>query len=528
MVVGTATATCGLRTSAATVDVVHSNAGAHVHRGRDDAASHDGALFSVEPGGPQQAFAFSLSQPVKGHQRPRMAPPRPRRTGLRELVHLAVAIGYNLFPWQQEASRYLTATTTDGYLLYREVAVIVARQNGKTTLLVPLIVARLLAGKRIMHTAQNRELPREVFGLVADIFVKQYPSLLRSRPRFANGQEEIRLINGGHYRIVAPTRGGARGPSNDLVIIDELREMTTLEFIAAAKPTLVASSDAQIVYLSNAGTNESVVLNALRTRAKTDTNLAYLEWSAAPNRDADDRAGWREANPAIGFMPGILGNLESEYTANVLGGTLAIFETEHLCRWAASLRATAFRRSVWEGTRTPTPLLDIEEPYALGIGVAPGWARATIAVAALRPDGRIGVEIYRDLREDVGPRAITAAVDDFALSGHWPQVVAYDASSGGAGEFMRHGQESGYTYDPLGPKAMTMATMDATEMIMAGRLAVDDPLLDFQIELVVKRMVGPDGAFRFSRADSLGPIDAVEAMTLAAHAIAFLQQPGLH
>ena len=93
---------------------------------------------------------------------------------------------------------------------------------------------------------------------------------------------------------------------------------------------------------------------------------------------------------------------------------------------------------------------------------------------------------------------------------------------------MRHGQESGNNYDPLGPRAMTMATMDVTEMIAAGRLAVDDPLLDYQIGLVVKRMVGPDGAFRFSRADSLGPIDAIEAMLLAAHAISFSTMPGLH
>ena len=79
--------------------------------------------------------------------------------------------------------------------------------------------------------------------------------MLRDLPRFGSGQEEIRLRNGGKYRIVAPTRGGARGPSNDLVIVDELREMDTLDFIAAAKPTLIASPSPQIVYLSNAGTD---------------------------------------------------------------------------------------------------------------------------------------------------------------------------------------------------------------------------------------------------------------------------------
>ena len=464
---------------------------------------------------------------MNGKATPSVAPPPPRRSGAKELAQLAANVGIDLFPWQRTAARYLTAQSPDGRWLYREVAIIVARQNGKTTLLVPLILQRLLAGQRIMHTAQNRELPREVFGMVADLLVEHHRSLLRSKPRFANGQEEIRLLNGGHYRIVAPTRGGARGPSNDLVIIDELREMASLDFIAAAKPTLTASDHPQMVYLSNAGTNESVVLNALRSRAKTDASLAYLEWSAAPGRDADDPAGWREANPAIGHKAGIIDNLRDEYRANSLGGTLAIFETEHLCRWAASLRETAFRGNTWEKLRTPDPLKDVPEPFALGIGVAPGWERATIAVAALRPDGRIGVEVFRDLRENVSPQAVTEAVDAFSRR-QWAQVVAYDASSGGAGEFMRHGQESGNNYDPLGPRAMTMATMDVTEMIAAGRLAVDDPLLDYQIGLVVKRMVGPDGAFRFSRADSLGPIDAIEAMLLAAHAISFSTMPGLH
>ena len=463
---------------------------------------------------------------MNGHARPRIAPGPPRRSGAAELARFAANHGITLFPWQREAARYLTAEA-DGGWRWREVAVIVARQNGKTTLLIPLILDRLLKGQRVMHTAQNRELPREVFGEVADLIVRHHRTLLRSLPRFANGQEEIRLLNGGHYRIVAPTRGGARGPSNDLVIIDELREMTDLDFIAAAKPTLVASPRPQMVYLSNAGTNASVVLNALRSRSRNDDSLAYLEWSAAPGRDPDDVAGWREANPSIGHIPGIMDNLRSEYRANSLGGTLAIFETEHLCRWAAALRETAFRGSVWERTRMPDALKDVPEPYALGIGVAPGWARATICVAAIRPDGRIGVEVYRELRDGVTPRQVTEAVDDFTRA-RWPQVVAYDATSGGAGEFMRHGQESGNAYDPLGPKAMTMATMDATEMIMAGRLAVDDPLIDFQIGMVVKRMVGPDGAFRFSRSESLGPIDAVEAMVLAAHAIAFTRMPGLH
>jgi len=248
-----------------------------------------------------------------GHASPRIAPPVPARTLSAEFEAVSSEIGIELFPWQKVAARYLTALGQGDAWLYRHVAIVVARQNGKTRLLVPLIVSRLRMGHRIMHTAQDRNLPREVFSEVADIMGSSPGQLAIKNgrivmPRFANGQEEIRMKNGGIYSIVAPTRGGARGPSRDLVIIDELREMTDHDFIAAANPTLQASSKPQMLYLSNAGDESSVVLNAIKKSQAEDPTLAYLEWSAAPERPDDDRDGWAEANPSIGHLPGIHGS----------------------------------------------------------------------------------------------------------------------------------------------------------------------------------------------------------------------------
>ncbi len=103
-----------------------------------------------------------------------------------------------------------------------------------------------------------------------------YKSEIR-RIRFGAGQETIEMRNGGKYRIVAPSRGGARGPSNDDVIVDELRELTDYDFIGAAKPTLAQSRDPQIVYLSNAGEDDSVVLNDLKLRLGDDPSLCYID-----------------------------------------------------------------------------------------------------------------------------------------------------------------------------------------------------------------------------------------------------------
>src|SRR5436190_87815 len=152
---------------------------------------------------------------VIGSERPRIAPPTPARSGLKGFEAAATELGIDLFPWQRTAARYITALGQGERWLYRHVAVVVARQNGKTTLLLPLIVDRMLKGDRIMHTAQDRVIPREVFTQVADYFMTKHPELLAQRngrpikPRFANGTEEIRLASGGLYAIVAPSRSGA-------------------------------------------------------------------------------------------------------------------------------------------------------------------------------------------------------------------------------------------------------------------------------------------------------------------------------
>jgi hypothetical protein len=60
------------------------------------------------------------------------------------------------------------------------------------------------------------------------------------------------------------TRRDVTAGSVEDAIVDEVRELDTHEFIAAAKPTLQASPNPQILYLSNAGSEDSEVLNAIR------------------------------------------------------------------------------------------------------------------------------------------------------------------------------------------------------------------------------------------------------------------------
>jgi phage terminase large subunit-like protein len=315
-----------------------------------------------------------------GHPTPRIGPPTPARSDVKRYEETASSIGIDLMPWQVTVGRYLYATGAKQSWQFPEVAALVARQNGKTALLLPHIVTRLEMGRRMLHAAQTRELPRLTFNRLAPIIEARHPD---AKVRRGAGQETIELSNGALYRITAATSGGPRGMSVDDLIVDELREIDE-DFAQAAIPTMAASSNPQVLYLSNAGEEMSTVLNAVRQRAEDDPSLAWLEWSAAPERAADDVNGWLESTPAIGHLPGILPTLERLYRSHKLAGTMSAFETEHLTRWVTTMREQLVDAYAWSRCRG-----QIGEPVrpSIAVSMAPDGHRASVAMAWRYGDG---------------------------------------------------------------------------------------------------------------------------------------------
>jgi hypothetical protein len=348
---------------------------------------------------------------------------------LLELREDARALDIVLMPWQEYVLGIAEATNADGSYLFGEVADVVARQNGKSTKLAPLIRRRMRQGRRVLHAAQDRIIPQRIFKRVAASFPRS-----EARIRLANGQEEISLPNGASYKIVASQRSGVRGNDADDLIIDELREQKDNEFIDAAKPTVIASANPQILYMSNAGSLESIVLNALRSRQK-DPGLAYMEWSAAPDLDTADVEGWAQANPALGRSNITLERLQSAYSSFRESGNLAGWETEHLCRWVTSMAPKLVQDIHWQLCRKPT--VPPVRP-AMGISVTPDGTRASAVLSWAQGDGSQGLMVLADVRgspldidsfaADLGPLAAEAGVQavgfdpwtDQQLARHFP------------------------------------------------------------------------------------------------------------
>lgn len=376
----------------------------------------------------------ALPLPKRGHIKPRVAPPIPARSMVKEWREAAADLGISPMKWQDIAARYLCARDRNRWL-WPEVAIVAARQNGKTEILMPRILMGLKMGRRMLHTAQVREIPRNTFlritqsiplGMAADIL----------DIRYANGQEVIKMRNGGRYTLVAP-RPGVRGHAVDDVFLDETREQHSFDLVAALRPTITASRDPQIVYLSNAGDDVSVVLNDLRRRAETDRRLCYLEWSASPDRAVGDREGWAEANPALGVTIQ-LDTLEAAYSSL----PLAVFETEHLCRWVISSQPRLVAEASWD--RAYRDHLEPARRPMMALSVDPNGRRASVAMSWQQSDGTVALELVADivaealntdaLGRDLRDRAVRAGVmtvgygawTDADLARHFKNAKAID------------------------------------------------------------------------------------------------------
>lgn len=443
--------------------------------------------------------ALPAPKPLKGQTTPRVAPPDPAKSRLRVYQAIAKEVGINLFPWQTIGARHMNAIGPHGWL-YPEVCIVVARQNGKTELLVPRIIDDLRRGRTVVHTAQNRILPRKVYKRVARIIPKREVIAIR----YANGQEEIEMLNGGRYIIVAPQRG-SRGESADTLIFDEVREFEDFDIVAAASPTLTASSDPQTIYLSNAGSVESVVLNELKRRGDEggDEMLAYLEWSAEQSRSIDDRAGWAEANPSMGHMPGLYRYLEKERVSL----PAEEFETEHLCRWVTTMRPQLVSPERW--SRQRAELGDPLRPY-MGISLDPSGRRASAVIAWQRENGTVGVRVVADVHGDpIDLDRFGAELRQLAIQLGVKQVVF---ASWTDADLARHLTRT----KSLDGKEFASACESFARMVEAGALFWDGPEEIGEDLAWTARKPHESGAWQAVKATDDRPITAVLAAVRAA------------
>jgi hypothetical protein len=452
-----------------------------------------------------------VASPLQGSEEARLwtRPLRPL-TPETSLGFLCIAfaleiLGVDLDRWQKWFLIHALEINPDGSFRFRTILLLVARQNGKTTVMRVLTLWLLWTGrvKLAVGTAQDLDIARRnwreacaVARNAADVRAD-----LDGRPRMANGQESLLFRNGAEYIIKATTADAARGiPGVGLLLADELRTHRDYEAWGAMSKTAMAVPNALIVGMSNAGDDQSIVLNDLREKALAgaDETLGLFEWSAEPGCDLDDPAAWVQANPSLGH-----GRLsERAIRSSMLSDPPAVFRTEVLCQRVEQLRG-AVDKLAWQGGADPAGTLDgLRDRLFACVELAEGTygEHATLCVAAINDAGKAIVEVVEA----------------------WTSYATMEAE---LPELLGRVEPAGRFFFPTGPAAAKAGFLRALEFrdikgaavqescmgfaadVRAGQLVHrDDPLLTAHV-VGAERMISGDG-WRFTRG---GNVDAAYA-----------------
>lgn len=276
-------------------------------------------------------------------------------------------IGFEPLPWQRWVLIHGLELLPDGRYRFRTVLILVARQNGKTTIVEIKNLWKMFVQKAdVLGTAQDLAVSEESWDNAVEICEGTPELAVEIKDVIkVNGKKTLKLTNGARWRVKATNRRAGRGPSADDVNLDELREHLTWRAWAAVTKTTLARPNAQRWCFTNSGDDTSVVLNAQRAKGRaaaedplSDPTMGHFEWSALdevectckrvhprPHRSDCrllDASVLATANPALGYTI-TLEDLRSD--AN--GDPDDVFRTECLCQHVHDLSPAIIDMATW-------------------------------------------------------------------------------------------------------------------------------------------------------------------------------------
>lgn len=238
---------------------------------------------------------------------PRFITPRDHSapTEGREIAKLSRALGKPLMPWQRMVVDGCTEKTPLGFYKYPIVLVTVPRQSGKTTLVGPLQIHRIMTrpGIKAFFTAQTgkdaTDRMRDTIQLVTGS-----PLAPLFKPRYAAGSMGLSLANGSKLTTFAGPQN-IHGETPHLVTLDEIwkhDQAKGIDFMGAIGPAQATlEGESQIVMISTMGTSQSGFMNDLVEKGRSGApGMFYAEWSMADGLDPYEPQTWWTFHPALG------------------------------------------------------------------------------------------------------------------------------------------------------------------------------------------------------------------------------------
>ncbi|MFJ3394008.1 hypothetical protein [Leifsonia aquatica] len=461
-------------------------------------------------------MAFKFDPPA------RYMPARDRsyQTEGHEIARVARLLGFELMPWQRRVVDVATEyriigpgeSENDRHLgkrgyRYYEVIITVPRQSGKTTLMAPVRLHRLMtrAGLSAWSTAQTG---KDAGKRMRDMITIVGASALRPmfKPRFSLGSEGLSLpANGSTLTRFAPKPDAIHGETPLYIDYDEFwkysGELGTA-LMGAVKPSQVTVRQlSQLWFVSTMGTAASGFMNEQVERGRTgEAGVCYVEYSMPDGLDPYDPQTWWTFHPALGNTIG-----ESDLAADIS------------LPYAEWMRAYMNRQ-----TMTADSLIEAEAFAALAYdfeGETPTRSEVVIAYeVAAGNESAVIYGVWRDAAGNPCAHVIHAApgtvwLADLVelLAREWkPRAIAAD--DGGetraiTDDLKRRGVEV-YVTGPRDFGTACIALLTAARDDKTFRHDGSKTLALAVMHAVLRPM---GDSWRFSRKDSTGPIAALIA-----------------
>ena len=433
-----------------------------------------------------------------------------------DFIEWCESIGFNLLPWQMFLAHEICKVTEDDKWYFKEVGVIISRQNGKSTFMQLMILWRMFAlGQKLqVHTAHKLTTSSEIFWKIDDT-IQSHAKLVDDfgKKYESKGSQEIKLKSGGRY-LVRANNSASRGiAAPDTIYMDEVREFHDDDVWSSLRYTQMATVNPQTLIFSNAGDQHSIVLNRLRERglaaaAGADDRIGWFEWSAEPGCDIRDKNAWMQANPSAGYTIS-LDNLEA-----AMSDEESIVRTELLCQWVSVVNP-AINPSNWNAGAKKDLKLDREALTWMAIDLSPNRQEGSL-VAAQQEGDNINVVLLQTWTNPINldAKQIANDVADWVRK-YQTETVAYSRQTSGAVAALL--SPAGISTTPIDGSVYGQACDEMLSAITSQRLFHPEQDEFTRQVLSAVKLPFKDGGWYLGRKVSNATICAAVAMAMVCH-----------
>ena len=212
---------------------------------------------------------------------------------------------FKLQPWQLSFIRDIYEPHCDGKRVVRRAILSIARRNGKTALIVALVLAHLVGPEAIVHgeifsAANDRDQAAIVFKFAKQI-VELEPELLAKIEIIPSTKTMIARHTGSVYRAISSDVASKHGYSCSVAIYDELARSKSRDLYDVLDSSFGSREEPLFIIISTQSSDPEHLLSKLIDDglSNTDPSIVCHLHAAAEGCDLDDETQWKKANPAL-------------------------------------------------------------------------------------------------------------------------------------------------------------------------------------------------------------------------------------